>query len=386
MMRGIGNRLTVGTTLLFCMVFGQHTAYAQDTSAESLLREHSNEFRREIIEITDGVYMASGYGASNSAMIVGESGLIIVDTKESKSAARAVLEEFRAISELPVRAIIYTHGHVDHTSGTTEFLGDGELEIYGRAGFRDNLLPDSDLGAISFARTSRQFGFFLDSEEFINMGTAEHPIRDEEGDGYLPPTVTFGEERFEVTIEGVDVELVAAPGETADPIRNSLGFHIIQLLEKRGVSQERQVQVQVRHILVQPSAIRTPDETRELAHSLQSRIVAGEDFAGLAREHSEDAGSAMAGGDLGWTDGSEFVPEFRAASARLEAGELSEPFQSQFGWHIAQVMDRRDQDVADEARRNLAMQVLYERRFGEELQEWLQEIRDEAFVELRTGG
>ena len=177
-----------------------------------------------------------------------------------------------------------------------------------------------------------------------------------------------------------------APGETADPIRNSLGFHIIQLLEKRGVSQERQVQVHVRHILVQPSAIRTPDETRELAHSLQSRIVAGEDFADLAREHSEDAGSAMAGGDLGWTDGSEFVPEFRAAIARLEAGELSEPFQSQFGWHIAQVMDRRDQDVADEARRNLAMQVLYERRFGEELQEWLQEIRDEAFVELRTGG
>ena len=218
MVTGIGNRLTVGTTLLFCMVFGQHTAYAQDTSAESLLREHSNEFRREIIEITDGVYMASGYGASNSAMIVGESGLIIVDTKESKSAARAVLEEFRAISELPVRAIIYTHGHVDHTSGTTEFLGDGELEIYGRAGFRDNLLPDSDLGAISFARTSRQFGFFLDSEEFINMGTAEYPIRDEEGDGYLPPTVTFGEERFEVTIEGVDVELVAAPGETDDQL------------------------------------------------------------------------------------------------------------------------------------------------------------------------
>ena len=177
-----------------------------------------------------------------------------------------------------------------------------------------------------------------------------------------------------------------APGETAAPIRNSLGFHIIQLLEKRGVSQERQVQVHVRHILVQPSAIRTPDETRDLAHSLLNRIVAGADFAELAREHSEDAGSAMAGGDLGWTDGSEFVPEFREAIARLEAGELSKPFQSQFGWHIAQVMDRRDQDVADEARRNLAMQVLYERRFQEELQEWLQEIRDEAFVELRTGG
>ena len=176
------------------------------------------------------------------------------------------------------------------------------------------------------------------------------------------------------------------PGETADPIRNSLGFHIIQLLEKRGVSQQRQVQSLVRHILVQPSAIQTPEQTRELAHSLFDRIVDGEDFAELAREHSEDAGSAMAGGELGWSDGSEYVPEFRAAIANLDVGELGKPFQSEFGWHIAQVVDRRDQDVSDDARRNLAVQVLYERRFGEELQEWLQEIRDEAFVELRTGG
>ena len=218
MMTGIGTRLAVGTILPLCLVFGQYTAYAQDTRAESLLREHSNEFRREIIEITDGVYMASGYGASNSAMIVGESGLIVIDTKESKSAARAVLKEFRAISELPVKAIIYTHGHVDHTNGATEFVGDDELEIYARSSFRESLMPDSDVNAIIFARTSRQFGFFLDSEEFINMGTAEHPIRDEEGDGYLPPTITFDEERFEVTIEGVDLELVAAPGETDDQL------------------------------------------------------------------------------------------------------------------------------------------------------------------------
>ena len=176
------------------------------------------------------------------------------------------------------------------------------------------------------------------------------------------------------------------PGETADPIRNSLGFHIIQLLERRGVSQQRQVQSLVRHILVQPSAIQSPEQTRELAHSLFDRIVDGEDFAELAREHSEDAGSAMAGGELGWSDGSEYVPEFRAAIANLDVGELGKPFQSEFGWHIAQVVDRRDQDVSDDARRNLAVQVLYERRFGEELQEWLQEIRDEAFVELRTGG
>ncbi len=174
-------------------------------------------------------------------------------------------------------------------------------------------------------------------------------------------------------------------GETADPIRNNLGFHIVQLLEQRGVSQERQMQSLVRHILVRPSAIRTAEQTRELAHDLRRRILAGEDFAELAKEHSDDPGSALGGGELGWTDGSEFVPAFRATMDALEVGEVSEPFASVHGWHIVEVQGRRDQDMSDEARRNMAMTVLHNRRFEEELQEWLQEIRDEAYVELRIG-
>lgn len=174
-------------------------------------------------------------------------------------------------------------------------------------------------------------------------------------------------------------------GETADPIRNNLGFHIVQLLEQRGVSQERQMQSLVRHILVRPSAIRTPEQTRELAHDLRRRILAGEDFAELAKEHSDDPGSALGGGELGWTDGNDFVPAFRATMDALEVGEVSEPFPSVHGWHIVEVQGRRDQDMSDEARRNMAMTVLHNRRFEEELQEWLQEIRDEAYVELRIG-
>ena len=179
--------------------------------------------------------------------------------------------------------------------------------------------------------------------------------------------------------------IAMAPGETADPIRNNLGFHVVQLLEQRGVSQERQQQSLVRHILVRPSAIRAPAQTRDLAFDLHRRILAGEDFAALASEHSEDPGSALAGGDLGWTDGADFVPEFRAAMDGLQVGEVGEPFQSAHGWHIVQVQDRRDQDMSDAARRNMAMTVLHNRRFEEELQEWLQEIRDEAHVELRIG-
>ena len=176
-----------------------------------------------------------------------------------------------------------------------------------------------------------------------------------------------------------------APGETADPIRNSLGFHIVQLLEQRGVSRQRQIQSLVRHILVQPSAIRSPEETRELAADVRRRILAGEDFAELAKEFSDDPGSALAGGELGWSDGSDFVPAFREVMIALDIAEVSEPFESQHGWHVVEVLDRRDRDMSDEARQSMAMQVLHSRRFEEELQEWLQEIRDEAYVELRVG-
>lgn len=176
-----------------------------------------------------------------------------------------------------------------------------------------------------------------------------------------------------------------APGDTADPIRNSLGFHVVQLLEQRGVSRQRQLQSLVRHILVQPSAIRSPEETRELAADLHRRILAGEDFAELAKEFSDDPGSALAGGELGWSDGSDFVPAFREVMTAIDIAEVSEPFESQHGWHVVEVLDRRDRDMSDEARRSMAMQVLHNRRFEEELQEWLQEIRDEAYVELRVG-
>ena len=176
-----------------------------------------------------------------------------------------------------------------------------------------------------------------------------------------------------------------SPGETADPIRNSLGFHVVQLLEQRGVSRERQMQSLVRHILVQPSAIRSPEETRDLIFELHRRIDDGEDFAELASEFSDDPGSALAGGELGWSDGSDFVPEFRDAMASLDAGEVSQPFESMHGWHVLEILDRRNRDMSDEARRNMAMQVLHSRRFEEELQEWLQEIRDEAYIEMRIG-
>jgi len=207
----------ISSSIFFLACF-QVAAGQSDSDAETLLREHSNEFLPELIQVTDRVYVASGYGASNSAMIVGDTGLIIIDTRESKSAARAVLEQFRTVTDKPVKAIVYTHGHVDHTNGTTEFVGNEQPEIYARDNFRAKLMTDSDVFPVLMKRTVRQFGFALSPDQYINMGLGVKAIRDHEGDGYLPPTIRFADERFTVTIDGVDVELVAAPGETDDQL------------------------------------------------------------------------------------------------------------------------------------------------------------------------
>lgn len=172
-------------------------------------------------------------------------------------------------------------------------------------------------------------------------------------------------------------------GDIADPIETRGGFHIIKLLEVRGATQQTEQQTRARHILVRPSAIRSDADTEALAREIYGRLQAGEEFEALAREFSEDPGSALAGGDLGFSSGQEFVPEFREAMAATAIGELAPPFQSQFGWHILQVMERREQDLSDESRRNMAARVIQERRFQEELEKWQKELRDEAFVENR---
>lgn len=177
--------------------------------------------------------------------------------------------------------------------------------------------------------------------------------------------------------------LVLEIGETADPIVTRGGIHIVQLLEKRGASMQREQQTLARHILVQASEIRTEAETEALIQDIYAKLESGEDFGLLAREYSEDPGSALNGGDLGWSSGEQFVESFRQVMAQTATGAMSKPFRSQYGWHIIEVLERRQQDISEEARRNMAMQILHQRRFDEELQKWQRELRDEAFVEVR---
>ena len=171
------------------------------------------------------------------------------------------------------------------------------------------------------------------------------------------------------------------PGQTGK-VQSSSGLHLVHLAEARGI--ERLVeQTNVRHILVKPNQVLDDDAAREFIASLKQRIESGEDFAELAKEHSDDIGSAQEGGELGWTNPGQMVPEFETAMAGAEIGVITVPVRSEFGWHILEVTDRRTENFAEQVRRNQVANFLRESKYEEELENWLREIREEAFVDIK---
>ncbi len=171
-------------------------------------------------------------------------------------------------------------------------------------------------------------------------------------------------------------------GEISEPIRSGAGWHLVKVNNVTGMSKVVK-QTRSRHILIKLSEVRDETQAKRLINSLYERIKKGEDFSLLAKEYSEDPGSALQGGDLNWSMPGQFVPAFEETLARLKIKEISLPFKSQYGWHIMQKMDERQHDMTEETQRNKAYQVLFERRFSEELDSWLLKIRDEAFVEIK---
>ncbi|MDP5208795.1 peptidylprolyl isomerase [Microbulbifer sp. 2205BS26-8] len=172
-------------------------------------------------------------------------------------------------------------------------------------------------------------------------------------------------------------------GEVTDPFRSDAGFHILKIHAQKGAGEQLVEQTKVRHILLKPSAILTDDEAYNKLIGLRKEAMASENFAELARENSEDIGSMLSGGDLGWSMPGQFVPEFTQAMNTTSIGEISLPFRSQFGWHILMVEGRRKQDMTDQYIRNQAANLLRNRRYEEELQNWRREIRDQAYVEIK---
>ena len=172
-------------------------------------------------------------------------------------------------------------------------------------------------------------------------------------------------------------------GEVAQPLRSGAGFHILKLTDKRGNTVKFLDQTLARHILVQPSEIRTENQAEELINEIYERLTNGEDFKQLARQFSEDPGSKMDGGELGWSNPGDYDPVFEKTLNATEIGKISEPVQSSFGWHIIEAMDRRNEDVSQEEQKNRAYQIIFKRKFEQELQSTLIELRAEAYVDIK---
>ena len=174
------------------------------------------------------------------------------------------------------------------------------------------------------------------------------------------------------------------PGEVSEPLRAANGYHLLLLIDRVGGGEQKVEQRRVRHVLIEPDALRTPEEAEEAIVSLHRKVREGElSFAEAAREHSDDPGSARRDGDLGWVGRGEMVPEFEETMFATEPGEISEVFRTDFGWHFLKVEDERTADKSREFRRMQARNALQHRRFDEELQQWIREIRAEAYVEKR---
>ncbi|MCL6271807.1 peptidylprolyl isomerase [Sansalvadorimonas sp. 2012CJ34-2] len=172
-------------------------------------------------------------------------------------------------------------------------------------------------------------------------------------------------------------------GQVSRPIRSPSGFHILKVSDRRGDEKVMQEQVKARHILIKPNEVRSNLDARELAENLYKRLEGGADFAELAKAYSDDTGSALNGGSLGWADPNNMVPAFREKMLTEPLNVATKPFQSRYGWHILEVEGRRQEDVSNQMQDARIREMLRQRKYEEELQVWLRELRDQAYVEIK---
>ena len=244
-------------------------------------------------------------------------------------------------------------------------------------------LPEAaSADAIEDARNEAQtiIGRLEDGESFARVATAASDARNalEGGDlGWVPAS--------QLPTAAADAIRDLEPGERTAPLRTPAGFQIYRLEETRGSGQEMVEQARVRHILIQPNEVVSDEDARLRLQSLRSRLQAGGDFASLARANSDDPTSAGDGGELGWVDPGSLPDAFRTAVTRLAPGEISEIFRTRGGWHIAEVLERRERDTSETIAREEAEQAVRQRKSEEETELWLRELREEAYIEKRLG-
>jgi peptidyl-prolyl cis-trans isomerase SurA len=175
----------------------------------------------------------------------------------------------------------------------------------------------------------------------------------------------------------------AKTGDIIGPIKSGSGFHIIKVMDARGLEVKEVQEVKSRHILLKPSPILSEERAKAMLTNFLTQIRSGEAvFADLAKQYSEDPGSAAKGGELGWSSPDVYVPEFAQTLNSLTENEISEPFRTTHGWHITQLMDKRTTDATEKFNSNRAHQLIFRRKFNEELQAWLDEMRSDAYIEV----
>ncbi len=179
-----------------------------------------------------------------------------------------------------------------------------------------------------------------------------------------------------------DIVVKMHTNEVADPIRSPSGFHIIKMLELKGLDNHTITNTKVRHILIKTNDLIDDEEAKKRLLALKARIMDGDDFAALARAHSDDKGSALKGGSLDWVGPQDLVKPFEDAMEKLEINELSEPIQTQFGWHLIQVLDRKTKDNSAEHKKDVVREAIRKRKIEEETELWMRRLRDEAYVEI----
>jgi peptidyl-prolyl cis-trans isomerase SurA len=172
-------------------------------------------------------------------------------------------------------------------------------------------------------------------------------------------------------------------GEVQGPIAAGAGFHIIQLTDVRSGAANIVRQTKARHILIRTNEVTSDQDARGRLERLRERVLLGDDFDTLARANSDDKASAIQGGDLGWSTPGNLVPEFEDQMDQLAIDDVSQPFKTQFGWHIVQVLGRRDYDATDETRRDQARKAVRDEKSEEALENFLRRLRDEAYIEMR---
>lgn len=222
------------------------------------------------------------------------------------------------------------------------------------------------------------FGKLLQGSDF-----ADTALRHSNGRNALKGGDLGWRQANELPIDFISAIKNLKDGEIARPIRSASGFHILKI-NKSSRKKQQIEQTHARHILIRTGATTSAEQAQKTLTKIKQQIKTGGDFSELARKHSQDPGSKDNGGDLGWANPGTFVTTFEEEMGSLKIGQISEPFSSQFGWHIIQVLDRRKKDKSNDILEAQARKVIHKRKTEEELRLWLRRIHDESYIEYKT--